>query len=161
MYFFGACVLENIFRQRWILSGIFVSVRVVQSLSTFPLASDDTPCCSVSRKINLFVSRATKCNGLFTVSKKLCLFYVQKYFYTRYLKIFCLSELRLCMMCISWIQFSAAGVYSIRIFCSGCLLIVGCHTYQGAGIQCAVTERLACLNLTVISLHSSIKKYDE
>jgi hypothetical protein len=57
------------------------------------------------------------------------------------------------------LQFRAAGVYSIHVFCSGRLLIVGCHTYQSAGIQCAVTERLACFNFPIISLHSSRRKY--
>ena len=55
------------------------------------------------------------------------------------------------------LQFRTAGVYSIRVFYSGRLLIVGCHNYQSAGIQCAVTE---LFNLP-ISLHSSRRKYDE
>jgi len=59
------------------------------------------------------------------------------------------------------LQFRAAGVYSIRVFYSGRLLIAGCHTYQSARIQCAVTERLACFNLPIISLHSSRRKFDE
>jgi hypothetical protein len=59
------------------------------------------------------------------------------------------------------LQFRTAGVYSIRVFCSGRLPIVGCHTYQSAGIQCAVRELLACFNLPIISLQSSRKKYDE
>lgn len=59
------------------------------------------------------------------------------------------------------LQFRTAGVYSIRVFCSGRLAIVGCHTYQSAGIQSAVRELLACFNLPIISLQSSRKKCDE
>jgi hypothetical protein len=59
------------------------------------------------------------------------------------------------------LQFRTAGVYSIRVFCNGRLPIVGCHTYQSAGIQSVVRELLACFNLPIISLHSSRKKYDE
>ena len=58
------------------------------------------------------------------------------------------------------LQFIAFDVCSICVFYSGRLLIVGCHTYQSTGIQCAVTERLAFFNLPV-SLQSSRRKYDE
>lgn len=110
----------------------------------------------------MFVVYRTKCKSFFLYSYKLYLLHVQKHLYMRYLKkILSFRTVLVLDVYLLNLQFRAAGVYSIRVFYSGRLLTVGCHTYQSASIQCAVTERLACFILPVISLHSSRRKFDE
>ena len=74
----------------------------------------------------------------------------------------------MCDVYLLHIQFCAASIYSVRVFCSCHLLIGGRHAYQSTGNQRSVTERLTkihespitSLNFTVISLHCSRKQYD-